>query len=66
MSSCRATNAKSFYSVMHAPSCVKIGVLKDPSSPHPRIHHRIDWRHAAAKILAEKHRKTGVRRGEGP
>lgn len=48
------TYAKSFYTVMQAPSCVSIGVLTDRSSPHPRIHHDIDWPHAVPLIIREE------------
>lgn len=51
------TYVKSFYTVMAAPSCVKIGVMGDPRGGRYRIHHKINWHHAAPKILSEKHRK---------
>jgi hypothetical protein len=51
------TYAKSFYSVMYAPSCVQIGQIGDPRSPHYRIHHMINWHRAVPKILAETCRK---------
>jgi hypothetical protein len=54
------TYAKSFYSVLYAPSCVKITYLSDPRSPHHRIHHVVDWGRAAPKILHEKHRKPSL------
>lgn len=47
------TYVKSFYSVMYAPSCVQIGVLGDPRSPHYRIHHKINWNVTAPKILRD-------------
>jgi len=52
------TYVKSFYTVMYAPSCVTIGEIFDSRSPHPRIHHRINWHKTAPLILREKHRKT--------
>jgi hypothetical protein len=52
------TYMKSFYSVMYAPSCVKIGEMGDPRSPHYRIHHAINWHATAPKILREEHRKA--------
>lgn len=52
------TYVKSFYSVMYAPSCVKISELGDPRSPHYRIHHSINWNATAPKILREEHRKA--------
>ena len=51
------TYVKSFYSVMLSPSCVKIGELSDPRSPHRRFHHAIKWDAAAAQIIHERHRK---------
>lgn len=51
------TYVKSFYSVMYAPSCVKIGQLGDHRSPHYRIHHKINWHHTAPKILREEWKK---------
>ena len=52
------TYVKSFYSVMYAPSCVSLGTLGDPRSPHYRIHHKINWHATAPKILCEEHRKA--------
>lgn len=48
------TYVKSFYSVMYAPSCVKIALM---GASHKRIHHQVTWNNAAVKILHEKHRK---------
>lgn len=48
------TYQKSFYSVMFAPSCVKIGVM---GNDHPRIHHAVDWKTAVPVILHERYRK---------
>ena len=48
------TYSKSFYSVMCAPSCVKIGMMGET---HRRIHHKIDWEYAVPKILNEKYKK---------
>lgn len=50
------TYVKSFYSVMFAPSCVKVADMGDK---HRRIHHRVDWAHAAPMILSESVRKVG-------
>ena len=44
------TYLKSFYSVMYAPSSVKISLMGDK---HKRIHHRINWDSAVPKILRE-------------
>lgn len=48
------TYVKSFYSVMYAPSCVKIAPTV---SLHPRLHHKINWNATVPKILRETHRK---------
>lgn len=47
------TYIKSFYSVMFAPSCVKVGRI----GPRNRIHHRISWEHTVPKILREENRR---------
>ena len=52
------TYIKTFYSVMYAPSCVKVGILGDNASPHYRIHHKINWNKTAPKILQEKWKKA--------
>ena len=52
------TYVKSFYSVMYSPSCVKVGVMGDPSCDHARLHHVIDWARTAPLILREEHRKA--------
>jgi hypothetical protein len=54
------TYIKSFYSVMYAPSCVKIGTLGDFRSPHFRIHHKINWHNTAPKILREEWKKEST------
>ena len=51
----RGTYVKSFYSVMYAPSCVKIAVM---GAFNPRIHHRVKWDKCAPKIVHERHRKA--------
>jgi hypothetical protein len=48
------TYVKSFYSVMMAPSCVKV---RSMGEKHRRYHHSIRWDHAVPKILAPEHRK---------
>jgi hypothetical protein len=50
------TYAKSFYTVMYAPSCACVGEIQDAHTP--RIHHRIDWDHAVPKIVREDYRKA--------
>ena len=49
------TYVKSFYTVIGAPSCVKVFPLI--GTTYPRWHHRIKWRHAVPKILREGVRK---------
>jgi hypothetical protein len=48
------TYVKSFYTVMMAPSCVKIGTI---GIAHPRFHHAITWNNAVPKIISGKYRK---------
>lgn len=50
------TYIKSFYTVMVAPSCVKVAMMGDK---HMRIHHHVDWNHAVPKIVNERWRKNG-------
>jgi hypothetical protein len=50
------TYAKSFYSVMMAPSCVKIYPM---GTANRRLHHKVDWRYAVPCIINEKHKKVG-------
>lgn len=50
------TYAKSFYSVMIAPSCCYIDLM---GNKNKRIHHRIKWNNAVPKILSEDLRKNG-------
>jgi hypothetical protein len=57
------TYVKSFYSVMFAPSCVRIAAMGDP---HWRIHHQVDWSVAVPVILREEHRKTKRAGAEAP
>lgn len=52
------TYLKTFYSVMYAPSGVKVGTIADPSNPSPRLHHDVCWPVLAPKILREHNRKT--------
>lgn len=54
------TYVKTFYSVLYAPSCVKVGILRDPAGKlnNSRIHHDINWHNAAPKIIEERHKKA--------
>lgn len=44
------TYVKSFYSVMYAPSCVKVASM---GNTHKRMHHSVEWKYAAAKVIRE-------------
>ncbi len=48
------TYVKSFYTVMFAPSCVKISRM---GHIERRIHHKIFWKHAVPRIVDEKYKK---------
>lgn len=48
------TYIKSFYSVICAPSCVKI---KSMGVNHLRIHHKVKWNNCVPKILNEKYKR---------
>ena len=49
------TYVKSFYSVMYAPSCVKISTL---GTANKRIHHSVEWDYCVPRILDEKYKKV--------
>ena len=48
------TYAKSFYSVMFAPSCVKVSAMGETGM---RFHHHVQWDRAVPKILSHTYRK---------
>lgn len=48
------TYTKSFYSVMYAPSCVKVSAMGDTRM---RLHHAVRWKSAAPKILRQDVKK---------
>ncbi len=50
----QGTYVKSFYSVMFAPSCVKIALM---GSVEKRIHHHILWDNCCPLILSEMVKK---------
>ena len=50
------TYVKTFYTIMSAPSCVKLYTV---GQSHPRFHHIIDWEHAVPKIISSKFKKRG-------
>jgi hypothetical protein len=43
------TYVKSFYSVMYAPSCVKIAEM---GVTNKRLHHMVKWKHAVPEIVS--------------
>ena len=51
------TYVKTFYTVMYAPSCVKVYQM---GNNHPRIHHKIKWEDAVPRIIGEEHRKASA------
>ena len=51
------TYVKSFYSVMVAPSCVKISCV---GNKYMRVHHRVKWDNAVPKILSSDYKKAKV------
>jgi len=53
------TYVKSFYSVMMAPSCVKIAAMidRDRKNGNRRIHHSIAWNNAVPKIISDRFKK---------
>lgn len=57
------TYVKTFYSIMYAPSCVKVSDISDPKNGHAghaRIHHKILWNNAAPLILSQHHKKAAL------
>jgi hypothetical protein len=48
------TYCKSFYSVLYAPSCVKVAAMV---SGHQRLHHRVNWNNAVPKIIHQSYKK---------
>lgn len=48
------TYIKSFYSVLYAPSCIKICPM---GVKHQRLHHQVKWKNAVPCILKEDHKK---------
>jgi hypothetical protein len=55
------TYVKTFYSVMYAPSCVKVSDIAGPQNGHQghaRIHHQVNWNNAAPLIISEAYKKV--------
>ena len=48
------TYVKTFYTIMSAPSCVKMYTL---GVTHKRFHHLIDWNSAVPKIISSRYKK---------
>jgi len=48
------TYVKSFYSVMAAPSCIKVAPMGDSAL---RLHHSVSWKNAVPKIIRKTHKK---------
>lgn len=48
------TYVKSFYSVMYAPSCVKITEM---GVTNRRLHHMVKWKHVCPMIISDEHKK---------
>ena len=48
------TYVKTFYSVVYAPSCVKVATM---GISEQRYHHNVDWNACCPKIINQKHRK---------
>lgn len=53
--SATGTYVKSFYTVMIAPACVRIGLM---GYVEQRIHHRVKWNNATPCIVMERYRKN--------
>jgi hypothetical protein len=49
------TYVKSFYSVMYAPSCVKIAEM---GVSNKRLHHMVKWKYAVPQIVAGAYKKA--------
>ena len=56
------TYVKSFYTVMMAPSCVKVGLMGRTAQTQ-RFHHKISWDLAVPKILSAEYRKPRTAAG---
>lgn len=51
------TYLKSFFSVMYQPSSVRVHTMGNEYSAQKRLHHRIDWKRTAPRIISEKFKK---------
>lgn len=50
----KGTYVKSFYTILYAPSCVRLTLM---GNKYKRIHHLIKWRNAVPQIVDEKYKK---------
>jgi hypothetical protein len=50
----KGTYIKSFYTILHNPSSVKIATI---GTSYMRIHHKVDWKHTVPEILSETFKK---------
>lgn len=50
----KGTYIKSFYTILYAPSCVKLSLM---GNKFLRVHHKVDWRYAVPKIIREEYKK---------
>jgi len=50
----QGTYVKSFYTVIHSPSCTKIALM---GQKNRRLHHKISWPQAVPLIISEEHKK---------
>lgn len=48
------TYVKSFFSVMYAPSCVKVAML---NTKHARMHHQVTWNNTVPRIISDTYKK---------
>lgn len=51
------TYLKSFFTVIVAPSCVKVGLMGNKKAEQKRLHHVVAWNNAVPKIVREIHKK---------
>jgi len=50
----KGTYIKSFYTIIYAPSCCKIGLM---GNTNKRLHHVVQWKNAVSMILDAKYKK---------
>lgn len=62
----QGTYVKSFYSVMYAPSAVKVYKVGGKGGGEERIHHEVSWPNAVPQIVRESYRRGNCPREYGP